>query len=588
MCGIVGYIGNERANEIILNGLKKLEYRGYDSAGISLVDSVVSHYKAVGKIKNLESVLDFSNTASLGIGHTRWATHGKPTETNCHPHICDSGQIILVHNGVIENYLELKKTYLSDVDFYSETDTEVIAKLLSKFFRETDSMIESMKKLIEVLEGSYALAIMVNGEKDTLYALKNKSPLLIGVGDDFKMLGSDSLALCEQTNRIMEIADLEIVKLTRENVEIFNQEGKLVDREVLEVASFDYEVNKGHFEHFMMKEIFDQPSVIRNLILEYLEDEDFINTKRKLFKEASSIHIIAAGTSYYSGLVSKSLLEKYLQKEVHVHVASEFVYDTPYISGNPLFVFVTQSGETADSRAALVKIKEMGYNSFTITNVDNSTLAREVDDYMLLHAGREIAVASTKAFVAQLTVFAILAIDDHQKLHRDLNDVIVAIEDIFERREQLEKLVKERMLNAKSCFYIGRALDYKLCLEGALKLKEISYIHTEGMSSGELKHGTIALIDEFSPVIALITQNSIASNTRANIQEVEARGAKVITIVKEDLANEHDNFTFKNVNDEFAGTVAVVALQLIAYYTALHLKRDIDMPRNLAKSVTVE
>ncbi len=589
MCGIVGYIGENRAAPIILEGLKKLEYRGYDSAGIALYNAKIKSYKAVGKIANLEKVVDYTNCATFGIGHTRWATHGRPSEANSHPHYSQDKRIFLVHNGVVENYQDLKNDYLDDVEFYSDTDSEVLANLISKFLNETGDIDKSIQKTMKVVEGSYALALIIDGDEKTMYAVKNKSPLLIGVGDDFNMLGSDALAMGRETSRVMELNDLEYAKITRKQITIFDVQGKSYNREILKMETSELEVDKGIFGHYMLKEIYDQPTVIRKLIMEYLESGQFNKPEIKaMLATASSVHIIAAGTSYYSGLVSKSLLERGLQKEVHVHIASEFVYDTPFLVDKPLFIFVSQSGETADSRAALVKVKKLGYATFTITNVANSTLAREADGWMLLHAGREIAVASTKAFVAQLVVFLLLARTDYENLEQELSKVSLVIEDIFTNREKLESIAKKYFVGASSCFYIGRGVDYKIALEGALKLKEISYIHTEGMSSGELKHGTIALIDEASPVVALISQASIADNTRSNIEEVNSRGANTITIVREGLSKKGDTIVYSDVSEEVAPIATVVVLQLLAYYTALHLGCDIDMPRNLAKSVTVE
>lgn len=593
MCGIVGYIGNDSSKEIVLNGLKKLEYRGYDSSGIALFGNEGTEIiKSVGKIVNLEEKLG-NQSHTFGIGHTRWATHGVPNEANSHPHCSQSGMITLVHNGVIENYVELKNDYLSDFKFYSDTDTEVLANLIEKFVLDGCSMEEALQKLIAVVHGSYALAIVNSNDVNKMYVAKHKSPILVGLGDGFNMLGSDALAMNKQTSNVLEINDQEYGIITKDEVVLFDAKGVKVDRDSFEISIDASEGEKGLFDHYMLKEIHDQSSVIRKIISNYLPDGKVNIDEKvlKLFKDAKSIRIIAAGTSYYSGFVSQSLLEKFMNKPVFVDVASEFTYDTPLLDKDDLCVFISQSGETADLRAALVKVKEMGLKTFTITNVEGSTLAREADDSMLLYAGREIAVASTKAFTAQLTVLAILGYslsDQSFDLYQELSKAANLVETIIEKKDEVSEVVKKNLLDAEHCFILGRGVDYKLSLEGALKLKEISYIHTEGMSSGELKHGTIALIEEGLPTIFLITQGNIALNTRGNIQEVEARGANVVTIVSSKYAVEGDDLVFDSISDEIAPLVAVVYLQLISYYTALYLEKDIDMPRNLAKSVTVE
>ncbi len=593
MCGIVGYIGNECSSDIIINGLKKLEYRGYDSAGIAFFDGNTSEIvKSVGRIVDLESKLN-NQSQTFGIGHTRWATHGAATEANSHPHYSQSGLITLVHNGVIENYLELKADYLSDYNFYSQTDTEVLANLIEKFVLDGMTMEDALAKFTSVVDGSYALAIVNRDEPGTMFVAKNKSPMLIGIGDGFNMLGSDALAMSQKTSKVLEIQDKEFGRVTTDAVTLFNSNGEGISREPFIISIDASEGDKGIFDHFMLKEINEQSSVIRKIISEYLPNGNVTINEEvlKLLSDCSAIRIIAAGTSYYSGLVSQSLLEKFIQKPVHVHVASEFTYDTPIISKNDLCLFISQSGETADLRSALVKVKDMGLKTLTLTNVEGSTLAREADCSMLLHAGREIAVASTKAFIAQLSVLSILGYslsDKKYDIYAELSKAATIIEHVFESRESISEVVKKNLLNTSHCFVLGRGVDYKVSLEGALKLKEISYIHTEGMSSGELKHGTIALIEDGTPTIFIITQGSIAANTRSNIQEVAARGANVMTITMEKYAVDGDDFVFSDISDEMGPFVSVVYMQLISYYTALYLGKDVDMPRNLAKSVTVE
>ncbi|MFV0499254.1 MAG: glutamine--fructose-6-phosphate transaminase (isomerizing) [Bacilli bacterium] len=593
MCGIVGYIGNDNATEIVINGLKKLEYRGYDSAGIAYFkNGDVNIIKSVGKILNLEKKIN-DQKSNLVIGHTRWATHGVPNECNSHPHHGQNKQIVLVHNGVIENYNEIKDKYLQDCKFYSQTDTEVLSNLMEKFIESGLSMEDSLEKLIDVVDGSYALAVVNKDYDNKLYVAKNKSPILVGIGDGFNMLGSDALAMYAKTSNVLEINDKEYGVITKDDVVLYDKNGTEVKREKFSISIDASESEKGIYDHYMLKEIHDQSSVIRGLIAKYLPngkvniDQEII----EMVKNAKAIRIIAAGTSYYSGLVNQSLLEKFIKKSVLVHIASEFTYDMPLLDKDDLCIFISQSGETADLRAALVKVKEQGLKTVTITNVEGSTLSRETEKTLFLYAGREIAVASTKAFIAQVTTLAILGYSLSNRefdLYSQLSKVASVIESVLENKEQVSQIVKKSLLTCEHCFVLGRGVDYKTSLEGALKLKEISYIHTEGMSSGELKHGTIALIEEGTPTIFLITQGDLALNTRSNIMEVESRGANVITIVNGKYAKDGDDLVFPEVCDELAPLVSVVYMQLISYYTSLYLEKDIDMPRNLAKSVTVE
>lgn len=593
MCGIIGYIGSDSACDIVVDGLKKLEYRGYDSAGIALLDhSRVELIKSVGKIEKLEEKLGNQNQR-IAIGHTRWATHGIPNELNCHPHQSESQLITLVHNGVIENYFELRNKFLAEYQFYSETDTEVLVNIIEKFVLEGLSMKEALKKFIEVVDGSYAIAVYNKNEEDKIYFAKNKSPFLIGIGDDFNMVGSDAIAMYKKTQEVIELHDKEFGEIRKDGITLYSSEGIEFTRDSYTVNIDEADVDKGIYPHYMLKEINDQPSVIRKIINEYLQGKD-VNIDKKILtmiQEARHIKIIAAGTSYYSGLVSQTLLEKWIKKPVTVHIASEFVYDMPFIEDNAVFIFVSQSGETADLRAALVKVKELGYPTITMTNVDKSTLAREADAYLLLHAGREIAVASTKAFIAQLSVFAIVgwAFSDRQfDLYDELSKAAMIIENCIEHHDEVEKIVKEKLLNTEHCFVLGRGIDYKLSLEAALKLKELTYIHAEGLSAGELKHGTIALIEENVPVLFIVTQANTCMQTRSSIQEVEARGGAITIVSMQRYSRDEDDIVFENISDQLAPMVAIIYFQLISYYTALHLGKDIDMPRNLAKSVTVE
>ena len=596
MCGIVGYIGHDNAKELLLKGLEKLEYRGYDSAGIALTnDEGTEVFKEKGRIADLRKVADDNDfDGTLGIGHTRWATHGVPNHENSHPHQSASKRYTLVHNGVIENYEELRAEYLSDVNFLSETDTEIVVQLIEHFANEGLDTETAFTKVVSMLEGSYALGLLDDQDNDTIYVAKNKSPLLIGVGDDFNVIASDALAMLPVTNQYKEIHDHEIVIVKRESVVIKDQDGETY---TAEIDAADAE--KGVYDHYMLKEIHEQPAVMRRIIQEYQDCEGNLKMDKDIVDDvaaADRIYIIAAGTSYHAGLVGKEFIEKWAGVPTEVHVASEFVYNMPLLSENPLFIYISQSGETADSRAVLVETKKLGHKSLTITNVPGSTLSREADHTLLLHAGPEIAVASTKAYTAQIAVLSILsqivALEHGHEaevdLLRELAKVTTAIEAIVDDAEKLEDITKEFMDDTRNAFFIGRTIDYNVSLEGALKLKEISYIQAEGFAGGELKHGTIALIEEGTPVVALATQENVNNSIRGNVKEVAARGANTCVISMEGLEKEGDTYVIPQVHELLTPLVSVVATQLIAYYAALHRDLDVDKPRNLAKSVTVE
>ncbi|WP_284141592.1 glutamine--fructose-6-phosphate transaminase (isomerizing) [Virgibacillus sp. LDC-1] len=600
MCGIVGYIGQHNSTDILLNGLEKLEYRGYDSAGIALnTEQKVSLYKVKGRIAALRDRVDDKAFAKMGIGHTRWATHGVPNEENAHPHQSASGRFTLVHNGVIENYQDLKRDYLSGVSFASETDTEIIVQLVEKLYEKNQDTAEVFRQTISLLKGSYAIAMIDANDQDTLYVAKNKSPLLVGLGDGFNVVASDAMATLKETDQYLEIFDGEIVFVQRSFVEVQKLDGTVVDRKPFTAQIDAADIEKGTYDHFMMKEIDEQPFVMRNIIREYQNEHNELKVDhdiRAAMQACDRVYIIACGTSYHAGLVGKEFLEKLAKVPVEVHVASEFSYNMPLLSDNPLFIFISQSGETADSRAVLVKIKELGYPALTITNVPGSTLSREANYTLHLHAGPEIAVASTKAYTAQIAVLAILAVDTAQAkgLALDFNPmqelaiVANAMEILTAQKDFMEELVRSYLETSRNAFFIGRCADYYVCLEGALKLKEISYIQAEGFAGGELKHGTIALIEEGTPVIALATQKDVNYAIRGNVQEVVARGAKAMVISMKGLEQDTDAFVLPHVHELLTPLVAVVPLQLLAYYAALHRGCDVDKPRNLAKSVTVE
>ncbi len=595
MCGIVGYIGTEDVKETILKGLERLEYRGYDSAGIALFDGdEVKVFKDEGRIAHLREIIDYDVNSTLGMGHTRWATHGKPNKINSHPHQSIEKRFTIVHNGIIENEEELKEKYLKDIKLESETDTEVVAQILSKFTSDGEDVNLAIRHLMSEIEGSYALAIIDKYNKEKMYAAKNKSPLLIGKGDGFNMVGSDAMAMVSHTNEFYELDDGEYVEITKEKVEIFNIYGVKVNRNTYKAELDSEDIEKGTYPHYMLKEIDEQPFVIRRIIAEYQDengelklDQDIINK----IKNSDRIYIIACGTSYHAGLVGKYYFENITGKPAEVHVSSEFVYNTPILSEKPLFIFISQSGETADSRAVLVKVKELGYPTIALTNVKGSTLYRETDNQLLLYAGPEIAVASTKAYTAQIAVLSIMAVKASNKdidLIKELSIAASVMEALCDSKDLYKNLAKEYLSDTRNCFYIGRHLDYYLCMEAALKLKEISYIQTEGFAAGELKHGTIALIEEGTPVIAVITQERINLNTRSNIKEVSARGAKVITISRKSISAKSDQIILGDVIEFLTPLAAAVPVQLLAYYAALDRGCDIDKPRNLAKSVTVE
>ncbi|KZN95627.1 MAG: glutamine--fructose-6-phosphate transaminase (isomerizing) [Bacillaceae bacterium] len=600
MCGIVGYIGQQDCKEILLRGLEKLEYRGYDSAGIAVLNGEGTYvFKEKGRIAELREGVDASVSASIGIGHTRWATHGAPSKENAHPHQSASKRFTLVHNGVIENYLQVKREYLQNVELKSETDTEVIVQTIEQFVNKGLSVEEAFRQTLSLLKGSYAIALLDENNRDVIYVAKNKSPLLVGLGGDFNVVASDAMAMLQVTNQFVELMDKEIVIVTRDQVTIKNLNGDVIERAPYTAELDASDIEKGTYPHYMLKEIDEQPLVIRKIIQKYQDEHDQLKIDQEIVQavhEADRIYIIACGTSYHAGLVGKQLIEKWAKVPTEVHVASEFSYNMPLLSNNPLFIFISQSGETADSRAVLVQVKELGHKALTITNVPGSTLSREADYTLLLHAGPEIAVASTKAYTAQIAVLAILAavaaetkgIKLDFNLLQELAIISNAMETLCGQKDEMEQIARDYLLTARNCFFIGRAVDYYVCLEGALKLKEISYIQAEGFAGGELKHGTIALIENGTPVIALSTQEHVNLSIRGNVKEVVARGAYPCVISMKGLEEDDDRFILPKVHEDLTPLVAVIPMQLIAYYAALHRGCDVDKPRNLAKSVTVE
>ncbi|AAM79517.1 putative L-glutamine-D-fructose-6-phosphate amidotransferase [Streptococcus pyogenes MGAS315] len=587
-----------------MQGLEKLEYRGYDSAGIFVANANQTNLiKSVGRIADLRAKIGIDVAGSTGIGHTRWATHGQSTEDNAHPHTSQTGRFVLVHNGVIENYLHIKTEFLAGHDFKGQTDTEIAVHLIGKFVEEDKlSVLEAFKKALSIIEGSYAFALMDSQATDTIYVAKNKSPLLIGLGEGYNMVCSDAMAMIRETSEFMEIHDKELVILTKDKVTVTDYDGKELIRDSYTAELDLSDIGKGTYPFYMLKEIDEQPTVMRQLISTYADETGNVQVDPAIItsiQEADRLYILAAGTSYHAGFATKNMLEQLTDTPVELGVASEWGYHMPLLSKKPMFILLSQSGETADSRQVLVKANAMGIPSLTVTNVPGSTLSRESTYTMLIHAGPEIAVASTKAYTAQIAALAFLAKAvgeangkqealDFNLVH-ELSLVAQSIEATLSEKDLVAEKVQALLTTTRNAFYIGRGNDYYVAMEAALKLKEISYIQCEGFAAGELKHGTISLIEEDTPVIALISSSQlVASHTRGNIQEVAARGAHVLTVVEEGLDREGDDIIVNKVHPFLAPIAMVIPTQLIAYYASLQRGLDVDKPRNLAKAVTVE
>ncbi|MGT2906350.1 glutamine--fructose-6-phosphate transaminase (isomerizing) [Streptococcus dentiloxodontae] len=603
MCGIVGVVGNRNAVDILMQGLEKLEYRGYDSAGIYVTNGDRSSLvKSVGRIADLRAKIGIDIAGTAGIGHTRWATHGQATEENAHPHTSATGRFVLVHNGVIENYLQIKEDYLAGHNLKGETDTEIAVHLIGQFVEDGLSVLEAFKKALHIIEGSYAFALVDSQNPDTIYVAKNKSPLLIGLGEGYNMVCSDAMAMIRETSEFMEIHDKELVVLTKDSARMMDYDGNIIERESYTAELDLSDIGKGTYPYYMLKEIDEQPTVMRKLISTYANENGNLTVDPAIVKsvqEADRIYILAAGTSYNAGFASKSMIEKLTDTPVELGVASEWGYNMPLLSKNPMFILLSQSGETADSRQVLVKANEMGIPSLTVTNVPGSTLSREATYTMLLHAGPEIAVASTKAYTAQVAALAFLskAVGEANgkkealefDLVHELSIVAQSIEATLSEKDLIAEKVKNLLATTRNAFYIGRGNDYYVAMEASLKLKEISYIQCEGFAAGELKHGTISLIEDGTPVIGLISSSeAVAAHTRGNIQEVVARGAHVLTVVEEGLEKDGDDIVVNKVHPYLTSISTVIPTQLIAYFASLQRGLDVDKPRNLAKAVTVE
>ena len=590
MCGIIGYIGTKSPIETLINGLKCLEYRGYDSAGIALkAKDQIEVIKSVGKIVNLEEKLKNQELipSHLGIAHTRWATHGKPSEKNAHPHTV--GNVTLVHNGIIENAEELREKLKKEgVTFNSETDTEVITALINKYY-ENDP-VEAINKALDEVKGSYALGILFQGSDD-LYAVRKDSPLIVGLGKEENFIASDIAAIIDYTNKYLLLEEREIAHITKNKVTI-TKDGKTVEKEVQTTNMERDAKDKCGYDHYMLKEIMEEPVVLEKTFKPYLENLD----KLPDLTDYEEIHVVACGSAMYAGMIGKALLEEYANTKVEIDVASEYRYKNIIYDRKTLVILISQSGETADTIAAMRKAKENKVETLAIVNVKTSTIARESDNQIFIEAGPEIAVATTKAYILQVGIMALLAyktaltkglVKEEHKVLEEAEKLPRLIKEVLDRRDEYKKIAKE-IYTSEDIFFIGRKIDYATSMEGSLKLKEVSYIHSEAYQAGELKHGTISLIEEGMPVFAIITEEEIKDKTVSNIEEVKSRGAKTIIISNESWDNQKLQIVVPKISPYFQPILIVPTLQLIAYETAKLRGCDIDKPKNLAKSVTVE
>jgi len=608
MCGIVGYVGDKKAASILYDGLKRLEYRGYDSSGIAVNDGFnIDVVKKKGKLEHLKGkIKDNVNGGTTGIGHTRWATHGQPSDKNSHPHSDCANNFVIAHNGIIENFQDIKK-YLVEKGhtFKSETDTEVIAHLLEENYE--NDVLSALKKTITHLEGSYALTILNNKEPNRIYVARKDSPLIIGIGENENFIASDIPAFLGETKDFYILEDGEFAVIDQDNINMYDFDLNPKEKEIYHVDWDPEMAEKQGYDHYMLKEIHEQPDAVRRLMANRVMPEGIdleeLDLDKEFLQNLQKIHIIACGTAYHSGLIGKYMLEDLSNMTVEVDVASEYRYRNVPIKEDELVIAVSQSGETSDTLASLRKAKQKGAKVIAFTNSRGSSIAREADEMMLLKAGPEISVASTKAYLNMVVAFYMFSLflarkqdkikdKDYLKMSRDLIKLPDLLDEVIEESEKLMKDKAKQYAQSENAFFIGRHTDYTLAMEGALKLKEISYIHAEAYPAGELKHGTLALIEEGVPVIALGTRKGVFDKTLSNVTEVKARGADVTAIVykgAEDIEEVVDHVIYiPEVNDLFSGALAIVPLQLLAYYTALIRGCDIDQPRNLAKSVTVE
>lgn len=610
MCGIVGYIGFNQASDFLLDGMAKLEYRGYDSAGIAVIgaENAIKIQKKVGRLANLEAIVKAdSNEGTVGIGHTRWATHGRPSDMNAHPHSSEDGKFAVVHNGIIENYMPLKEELIEKgYHFKSETDTEVVAHLLEDMY--DGDFVSTVRRMLARVDGAYALEIICADEPDKIICTKKENPLVIGLGKGENFVASDIPAIINYTRDTYILSDGELAIVTRDNVSVFDREGNAIDKEVFHVSWNAEAAEKGGYEHFMLKEIHDQPKAVRDTFGTHISEDgktvhfEELNWTADDVAAFNKILIVACGTAYHAGLVTKQYIENLARIPVNVEIASEYRYSNPLTDDKTLCIVISQSGETSDTLAALKEAKRHGAKSLAITNVVGSSISREADNTVYTWAGPEISVASTKAYTTQLVaglLFAVYLGQLNGKMDPALGAEILCgvkslptlIHEIFEVDEDMKAFAKHYGFKSDA-FFLGRAIDYAVAMEGALKLKEISYIHAEAYAGGELKHGTLALIEEGVPVIALATQEDVYDKMISNIREVKAREAVVIGIGMkgdEELSKHVDHTIYvPRANKFIAPILAVVPLQLLAYYAAITRGADVDKPRNLAKSVTVE
>ena len=594
MCGIVGYIGKKNSLPILIKGLKRLEYRGYDSAGVAYIkDKNIKIVKTVGKINNLDKLLNYNDESFIGIGHTRWATHGSVDTTNSHPH--QAGSITIVHNGILENYQELKEILTNKgYTFKSDTDTEVLCAYIDYEYNQTKNILDALNNCMKVFEGSYATAIMVKDIPNKLFVMKKDSPLVIGIGEQENYIASDISAYADETSAYIILEDMEIGQIEKDNISIYKNK-KEIKYNIEQVEQDAFDSDKNNYEHYMLKEISEQENLMDKLNNIYLKNLDKIMDISKYNK----IHIIGCGTAYHAGMIGKYLIENYSDFEVNTYIASEYRYQKIFADDKTLVIAASQSGETADTLACIKKVKKYGCKTLGIVNVKNSSIARAVDEVIYTEAGQEVAVASTKAYSSQVYIFSLLA------LKLGISKGLINKNEINKEYEKLPSYISKltnydyediisKIWQAKDVFYLGRGIDYISMLEGSLKLKEISYVHSEAYQAGELKHGTISLIEKDTPIIALISDETIALKTISNIKEVKARGAYVVLLIKEDLNINIDKECYDkiieiNATDNLLQPILnVIPLQLIAYNIAKKRGCDIDKPRNLAKSVTVE
>lgn len=605
MCGIVGFVGKNDAKDFLIHGLERLEYRGYDSAGIAVLDEnkQFSFKKTVGRIENLKREINGNEIlGNTGIGHTRWATHGKPSEKNSHPHFSNNAKFGVVHNGIIENFEELKEELIAEgFEFYSETDTEVIPNLLEKYYKgDLKSAIFTLQKK---LRGSYALGILCSDFPQTLIAVKNFSPLILGIAEDSNIIASDVNAIAEKTKKIIYIEDGDTAFITPDSVEIYS--GSLMTERNISVIDWQIEnADKNGYNHYMMKEICEQPSVMSRLIDTYIKDEEISFSKLKLsdnfIKNLERVVFIGCGSAFHVGVVGRYVFEEILGIPCDTELASEFRYKSPVLSKNTLTVAISQSGETADTIAAVKEAKQRGAHLLSVVNVEESALAKLTDSVIYTLAGPEIAVATTKGYSSQLLCVYLLGIYLAEKMGKlyeplkkellnELKKLPEKIQEIIKKENKIAKIA-ENFKGKTNAFFIGRNIDYAVCLEASLKLKEISYIHSEAFAAGELKHGTISLIEDGTPVIAVSTVVNLREKLMSNVKEVEARGAKITLLATEDYTdNDIENkILIPYINPLFSASLSVIPFQIFGYYVALYNNCDIDKPRNLAKSVTVE